>query len=110
MGITGNILRWITDFLTTRHQCVEDEGHKSDPIPMISGVPEGSVIGPLLFLILLGDIDEHVATSFVSSFADDTRVLGRISSVEDIEHLQNDLNTIYEWSHRNNNNFQLWKV
>ena len=90
MGITGNILRWITDFLTTWHQCVVVEGHKSDPFSMISGVPQGSVIGPLLFLILLGDIDEHVATSFVSSFADDTRVLGRISSVEDIEHLQTD--------------------
>ena len=105
MGISGNILRWITDFLTTRHQCVVVEGHKSNPTPMISGVPQGSVIGPLLFLILLGDIDEYAASSFVSSFADDTRVLGKISSVEDVEHLQTDLNAIYEWSLRNNMTF-----
>ena len=73
--------------------------------PVISGVPQGSVLGPLLFLILMGDIDEGVVSSLVSSFADDTRVLGSIADTEDVDRLQVDLNTIYEWSNNNNAKF-----
>ena len=80
-------------------------GVKSDPMPVISGVPQGSVLGPLLFLILLGDIDKDAATAFVSSVADDTRVLGKVSCLEDVSKLQQNLNTIYEWSSQNNAQF-----
>ena len=92
-------------YLEERKQIVVIDSALSKPKNTRCGVPQGSVIGPLLFLILLGDIDEYAAPSFVSSFADDTRVLGKISSVEDIEHLQTDLNAIYEWSLRNNMTF-----
>ena len=50
------------------------------PADVKSGVPHGSVLGPLLFLVLIGDIDREVATSFVSSFADDTRAVNGIST------------------------------
>ena len=62
-------------------------------------------MGPLLFLILLGDIDRSVASAFVSSFADDTRVGHRIRTTEDANALQKDLNSIYQWSAKNNIKF-----
>ena len=64
-----------------------------------------SVIGPLLFLLMLGDIDKDVSHSYVSSFADDTRVLGRISGVQDVTSVQMDLEEIYQWSNINNAEF-----
>ena len=53
-------------------------------------------IGPLLFLVLIGDIDSNVASSFVSSFADDTRIGRRIKTKSDVKDLQTDLNAIYQ--------------
>ena len=69
-------------------QAVAVNGEQSSPAPVISGVPQGSVIGPLLFLILIGDIDKDVAHAFLSSFADDTRIGKGISSEEDARLLQ----------------------
>ena len=63
----------------------------STPKQVISGVPQGSVLGPLLFLVLIGDIDKEVATAFLSSFADDTRVGKVIATLSDVEDLQRDL-------------------
>ena len=105
LGITGNIGKWIYCFLTGRTQTVLVNGIKSDISEVKSGVPQGSVLGPLLFLILLGDIDKSVASAFVSSFADDTRVGHRIRTAEDANALQKDLNTIYQWSAKNNMKF-----
>ena len=102
MGISGKILNWITTFLTNRNQTVVVDGAKSTPELVQSGVPQGSVIGPLLFLIMLGDIDQGVASAYVSSFADDTRVLGKVVNNQDVENLQSDLDTIYQWSNANN--------
>ena len=73
--------------------------------PVISGVPQGSVIGPLLFLILMSDIGEGVVSSLVTSFADDSRVFGSIADREDVNRLQVDINTIYEWFNNNNEKF-----
>ena len=67
--------------------------------------PRGSVLGPLLFLILIGDIDQDVATSFLSSFADDTRIGHGITSEEDMRQLQADLNSVYSWAVNNNMEF-----
>ena len=102
MGIGGNLGRWLFSFLNGRTQTVIVDGRCSRPGPVLSGVPQGSVLGPLLFLILLGDIDEQVAHSFVSSFADDTRVGKSIGSADDTRLLQEDLNQIFEWSQRVN--------
>ena len=102
LGICGKVHRWIHSFLTGREQIVHVKGSKSEPEPVISGVPQGSVIGPLLFLILLGDIDERTSYASVSSFADDTRVLGEVSHPEDAAALQHDLDAIYDWSAENN--------
>ena len=70
-------------------------GVSSSVKKVISGVPQGSVLGPLLFLIMIGDIDESVLTSFLSSFADDTRVGHGVKTMEDLQYFQKDLDNIY---------------
>ena len=74
LGVRGKLLLWIKSFLTSRTQRVMVNGVLSNACPVISGVPQGSVIGPLLFLVLLSDIDMNIVSSFLSSFADDTRL------------------------------------
>ena len=74
LGINGKVGKWIHSFLINRTQSVIVNGEKSDPAPVISGVPQGSVIGPLLFLVLIGDINKEVYNAFLSSFADDMLV------------------------------------
>lgn len=80
-------------------------GKKSTPRRVVSGVPQGTVLGPLLFILLMGDIDEEVKDSVVSSFADDTNISRPISTVEDVDSLQRDLKTIYSWANKNNMTF-----
>ena len=98
LGVRGALGRWLISFLLGRTQSVVVNNIKSAPTEVVSGVPQGSVLGPLIFLILLGDIDSGVVSSFVSSFADDTRVGIPIKSSADAALLQQDLNHIYKWS------------
>ena len=105
LGVTGNIGKWIYSFLTGRTQTVIVNGMSSSHSDVKSGVPQGSVLGPLLFLILLGDIDKSVSSAFLSSFADDTRIGHRIKTAGDVNRLQKDLESIYQWSADNNMKF-----
>lgn len=109
LGIGGKILKWLQSFLTNRYQTVLVDGTPSNPTPVISGVPQGSVLGPLIFLILMGDIDEKVQHSSTRSFADDTRLIKGIEIVEDTQKLQGDLNSVYVWSDDNNMEFNAVK-
>ena len=77
-------------------------GVLSEPVPVLSGVPQGSVLGPLIFLVLIGDIDSDILSSFVSSFADDTRLFRAIAGVRDASSLQTDLEKVYQWAEDNN--------
>ena len=105
LGIGGKLLQWIESFLSNRTQNVLVNGFLSNPSAVKSGVPQGSVIGPLLFLVLISDIDAELGTSFLSSFADDTRVSRGINSLHDASLLQQDLETIYKWAEANNMKF-----
>ena len=102
MGINGHLGRWIHSFLTNRTQQVAVNGAKSAHTEVLSGVPQGSVLGPLLFLILIGDIDRDVAQAFLSSFADDTRIGSKINSQDHMDQLQKDLDSVYAWTEQNN--------
>ena len=69
---------------------------------MISGVLQGTVLGPLLFLIIIADIDKGVSDSNLISFADDTRLYSGVGDVTDCDNLQFDLDTVYDWASSNN--------
>ncbi len=84
--------------------------HKSSARVVISGVPQGSVLGPLIFLILIGDIDKDIMHAFLSSFADDTRVGKDIDNDVDVQSLQDDLQSIYQWCKTNNTQLNADKI
>ncbi len=101
-GITGHLGQWFYNFLTNRTQFVRLPGGISQDYPVLSGVPQGTVLGPLLFLLMIGDINQFVKSSRLVSFADDTRLYSRISNVDDCDSLQHDLNSVYDWATTNN--------
>ena len=101
-GMSGKLGRWLHSFLTGRKQFVTVNGFASELCAVLSGVPQGSVLGPLLFLIMINDIDENVQNAFLSSFADDTRIGMAIKSSDDARHLQEDLEKVYSWASDNN--------
>ena len=109
IGISGKLGRWIYSFLTKRKQAVLVNGVKGNLSEVKSGVPQGSVLGPLLFLVLISDIDQEITSTFLSSFADDTGVAKGITMTEDVEALQSDLQAIYKWSEENNMEFNFQK-
>ena len=97
MGIDGELLRWIEVWLKDRFQRVGVKGSWSEWRRVWSGVPQGSVLGPVLFLIFIDDLDEDLACS-VLKFADDTKVFGVVNGIEDRNRLQADLRRLVEWS------------
>ena len=96
-GIRGNVLNWIADFLSGRTQYVSINEASSKPVPVVSGVPQGSVLGPCLFVYFINDLPE-VSQSFIKIFADDTKVYAPIYSQEDTDKLQGSINKLVEWS------------
>ena len=102
MGISGQLGIWIHNFLSDRRQVVLANGAASSEARVTSGVPQGTVLGPLLFLIMINDLPDSVFDSIVSIFADDTRVTKIIKDKSDIEKLQNDINHVYKWQEDNN--------
>ena len=99
---------WIAAFLdsSARQQAVVVDGRVSPLTPVVSGVPQGTVLGPVLFLIHIRDIANGLSEkTTASSFADDTRVQRGIHSPEDCSSLQADLQTIYSWANHVNMHF-----
>ena len=101
LGISGKLGVIIHNFLTNRKQIVLANSVKSKESEVRSGVPQGTVLGPVLILIMINDIDSGIE-SFVSLFADDTRISKRVNTEEDVESLQVDLERLYTWQEKNN--------
>ena len=80
---------------------VQIDGFSSPLLPVKSGVPQGSVLGPLLFLIFINDIPDHISSSALFLFADDSKLQHIVSSESDIQHLQADINSLVSWSKSN---------
>ena len=95
-GIRGNLLKWIRDFLSDRTQQVVLKGSSSDTSPVTSGVPQGSVLGPLLFLAFINDLPSRVK-SRTGMFADDCLVDRKIKNQADAKALQEDIDSLQVW-------------
>lgn len=96
-GICGNLLNWIGEWLYKRQQRVVLNGNVSDWLWVISGVPQGSILGPLLFLIFINDIDKGIVNKLLK-FADDTKLVGIVSNESEVNQLRADLKHLYDWS------------
>ena len=96
-GIRGQLLNWIKAWLSGRSQRVCLEGTVSDWVAVISGVPQGSVLGPLLFLVYINDLEDGIKSSILK-FADDTKMFRKISNTGDTRQLQEDLDVLIQWS------------
>ena len=97
-GIEGNVLDWISDFLKDRTQYVAIDSHKSSTKPVTSGVPQGSVLGPTLFIYFINDLPE-VVESIAKMFADDTKSYTSLISHEYNCKLQSDINNMDSWTY-----------
>lgn len=98
-GLKGNIKNWIRSYLTDRKQRVCINGSNSEWSNVSSGVPQGSVLGPLLFVLYINDLP-MVTDCVVKLFADDTKLYGPAKTIEDCQKIQNDIDRMVEWSKR----------
>ena len=96
-GIKGQILSWITAFLQDRSQEVVVNGDRSSAASVISGIPQGTVLGPVLFVIYINDLLDKIDSEGLM-FADDTKIFHHISSYDDSLLLQNDIESLEDWA------------
>ena len=102
IGITGNLWLWLREYLQRRFQCVRIGDSLSTLCKVLSGVPQGSVLGPLLFVIFINDLPDCIKSAIPFIFADDTKCLIAVRSLTDTDKLQEDINSAANWSQLTN--------
>ena len=102
LGFHEKVTKWVESFLSKHQQSVVVGGVSSFEVPIQSGVPQGTVLGPLLFIIFINDMKLSVKGSIIRLFADDTRILKHIGSTDDTLVLQSDLSSVIKWAKKNN--------
>ena len=109
LKIRGETLKWVKNWLKNRKQrVVVINGVESEYVDVTSGVPQGSVLGTLLFLIFINDFDDNLKSK-ISKFADDTKMGGSANSIEKCNDLQSDLDIACLWSDENDMPFNIEK-
>ena len=99
-GVSDQLLKLLTDYLSNRYQRVVVNGQNSEWAPVLSGVPQGSVLGPLLFLIFINDLEVDMKCS-VKFFADDTMLYSIVNNpIISLRELNDDLEMIRQWAHQ----------
>ena len=99
-GISGSLLKIFENYLHNRKQRVVLNGSFSDYSEIKSGVPQGSVLGPLLFLIYINDLEKHIKSN-INFFADDTMLFSVVKvPVKSADDLNHDLDIMYQWAHQ----------
>ena len=94
IGFGGEVLSWLQSFLTGRQQSVIVGNSRSTPQPVVSGIPQGTILGPLLFNIYIDELSQKVSFSSVKLFADDTKIYRKVENSDDCSLLQEDLNRL----------------
>ena len=105
-GIDGLLLKFIRNYLKDRKQSVVLGNYSSSSKSVLSGVPQGSILGPILFVLFINDLHKGVSEGTnISLYADDTKMWRTISSESDIKALHNDIDLLVNWTKRNLMNF-----
>ena len=98
-GISGPLLSWFKSYLTGRQQRVVIDGSFSDWLPVISGVPQGSIVGPIMFLVYINDAPDYIcSSSTIALFADDSKLSRAIIQLGCGNNLQKGLDGLHKWS------------
>ena len=106
IGIQGPLLNWMSSFLSNRLQYVIVDGSTSEPCKVLSGVPQGTVLGPLFFLIYINDTQDYLSPgTTLRLFADDSLLYRVIKSIHDTLILQKDLEQLQKWERDNKMEF-----
>ena len=108
-GIANDVINWIEKWLTQRRQRAIVVGEILNWKSVLSGVPQGSVLGPILFLIYINDLEDDISSK-VLKFADDTKLFRKVTNVTDKQSLQDDLDKLVKWSEKMANVIQFWDV
>jgi hypothetical protein len=93
-GLSGGYVNWFCSYLTNRQSQVRVSGILSSPFVVLSGVPQGSVLGPLLFNIFMNDLCDVINYSWYILFADDVKIFSVIKSPNDRNRLQSDIDSV----------------
>ena len=107
-GMGNSIVNWIEQWLTDRRQRVVVDGEVSSGKSVLSGVPQGSVLGSILFLVYINDLEEGV-TGKILKFADDTKLFTKTKEIGDKKKLQDDIDKLVKWSEKWLMLFNFWK-
>ena len=93
-GIGSFVANWIESWLSNRYQRVVLDGYMSNWLPVLNFEPQGSVLGPISFIVCINDLDVSL-NSYVLKFADDANVFSEVSSLDKVANLQSDLDKLY---------------
>ena len=96
MGIRDNLWYWLNAYLTNRQQCVRINDSISEVLPVLSGVPQGSILGPLLFILYVNDFQIQLKAMLPYLFTDDTKCLHAAKINDDFIATQEDFNVAYK--------------
>ena len=107
LPISPYIINWIIDFLTSRYQRVVIDGIKTDYLPINRGVPQGTVLGPILFSIMINDIRPVQVSNLIVKFADDINLGIKVTDDSDTSHMET--NNIKIWAETNRMKLKLLK-
>ena len=98
-GIIGTLLKFLVDYLQNRQQCVVIGCHQSEHMPVASGVPQGYILGPLLFVMFINDMFDCISDKTnIALYADDTKIWREIIVWDDHLALQNDIDNLLRWA------------